>query len=79
MTYACPTWEFAADIDLLKWQLLQNKVLCTIGKFPRCTAVLEYHMAFQEPYIYEYIMKLCGQQAEVIQNYENANVRDVGK
>jgi hypothetical protein len=32
MTYACPTWEFAADIDL-KLQGLQNNVLCTIGEF----------------------------------------------
>jgi SET domain-containing protein len=24
-------------------------------------------------------MKLCRQQAEVIQNHENANVRDIGK
>jgi hypothetical protein len=26
-------------------------------------------------YIYDYITKLCRQQAEVIQNHENANVR----
>jgi hypothetical protein len=31
-------------------------------------------MAFQVPYIYNYTRKLCMQQAEVIQNYENANV-----
>jgi predicted nucleic acid-binding Zn ribbon protein len=36
-------------------------------------------MAFHVSYIYEYITKLCGQQAEVVQNYENANVRDTGK
>jgi hypothetical protein len=36
-------------------------------------------MAFQVPYIYEYVMKLCMQQAEVIQNHENANVHDVAK
>jgi hypothetical protein len=32
-------------------------------------------MAFQVPNIYDYIMKLCRQQAEAIQNHENANVR----
>jgi hypothetical protein len=31
--------------------------------------------AFNIPYIYDYITKLCRQQAEVIQNHENANVR----
>jgi predicted nucleic acid-binding Zn ribbon protein len=36
-------------------------------------------MAFHLPYIYDYITKLCGQQADVMQNHENANVRDVGK
>jgi nucleoid DNA-binding protein len=36
-------------------------------------------MAFQVSYIYDYITKLCKQQAEVIQNHENANFRDIGK
>jgi hypothetical protein len=35
MTYASPTWEFAANTHLLKLQRLQNKVLCTTGNFPR--------------------------------------------
>jgi hypothetical protein len=47
MIYACPTWEFATDMQLLKLQLLQNKVLGIIRKFPNCTAVRELHMAFQ--------------------------------
>jgi hypothetical protein len=33
-------------------------------------------MVFKLLYIYDYITKLCGQQAEVIQNHENANVRN---
>jgi methionine aminopeptidase len=36
-------------------------------------------MAFQVPYIFDYITKLCRHQVEVIQNHENANVRDFGK
>jgi hypothetical protein len=32
-------------------------------------------MAFQIPYVYDYINKSCRQQAEVIQNHENENVR----
>jgi hypothetical protein len=79
MTYACSAWEFVADTHLLKLQRLQNKVLRTTGKFPRCAPVREVHMAFQVPYIHDYITKLCRQQAEVIQNHENANVRDIGK
>jgi hypothetical protein len=33
------------------------------------------HEAFQIPYVYDYITKSCRQQAEVIQNHENENVR----
>jgi hypothetical protein len=29
--------------------------------------------------LYDYITKLCRQQAEVIQNHENANVRNIGQ
>jgi hypothetical protein len=39
----------------------------------------ELHMAFQVPYIYDYITKLCRQPAEVRQNNENANIGNVGK
>jgi hypothetical protein len=77
--YACFAWEFAADTRLLKLQSLQNEVLRTIGKFPSCTPARELHMAFQVQYNYDYVTKLCRQQAEVIQNHENANVRHIGK
>jgi hypothetical protein len=78
MTYACPAWEFAAECHLLKLKRLQNKVLCTIGNFPKRTSVRDMHKAFHIPYLYYYI-KSCRQQAEVIQNHENANVRYIGQ
>jgi hypothetical protein len=65
MTYACPTWEFAADTQLLNLQRLQNEAFLTICKFPNFTPVRELLMAFKVPYIYDYLMKLCRQQAEV--------------
>jgi hypothetical protein len=77
MTYVCPAWEFAADNHLLKLQCLQNKVFCTTGNFPRHTSIHDLQMAFKLPYIYDYITKLCRQQAEVIQNHENANVYNI--
>jgi hypothetical protein len=79
MTYACPAWEFAAYTYLLKLQGLQNKVLRTIGHFPRRTPVGELHVALDIPYVYDFISKLCRQQAEVIQNHVNANVRNIGQ
>jgi hypothetical protein len=37
------------------------------------------HVAFQIPYVYDYITKSCRQQAEVVQNHENENVRYTGQ
>jgi hypothetical protein len=59
MTYACPAWEFAADTHLLKLQGLQNKVLRTTGNFPGHAPVSELQKAFNIPYVYDYITKLC--------------------
>jgi hypothetical protein len=79
MTYSWPTWEFSVDTYLLKLQHLQIKVLCTTGNFPRSTSVPNLHTAFNLPYVYDYIPKLCRQQAEVIQNHENGHVRSTGQ
>jgi hypothetical protein len=79
MTYACPAWEFAAESHLLKLQRLQNKVLRTIGNFPRRTSVHDLHMVFQIPYFYDYITRSCRQQAQIVQNHENENVRYIGQ
>jgi hypothetical protein len=63
----------------MKLQHLQNKVLCTSGNYPRRTLVRNLHLAFQIPFVYDYITKLCRQQAEVIQNHHNENVRTIGQ
>jgi hypothetical protein len=59
-------------------QRLKNKVHRTIGNFPMRTAVRDLHLAFHLPYVYDYMTKLCGQQAEVILNHDNDNVRHIG-
>jgi hypothetical protein len=71
MTYACPAWEFVPESRLLKLQCLQNRVLRTIGNFLRSTSVRDMHDAFQIPYVCNYLIKSCRQQAEDIQNHEN--------
>jgi hypothetical protein len=58
---------------------LQNKVLRTIGNYPRRTPVRDLNMYFQIPFVYNYITKLSRQQAEVIQNHDNENVRTAGQ
>jgi hypothetical protein len=79
MNYACPAWEFAADTHLMKLQRLENKVLRTIGIFPRNIPIRDKHISFQIPYIYEYITKLCRQQAQIIKHHENIRVRNIGQ
>jgi hypothetical protein len=79
MTYAIPAWEFAADSHLMKFERLQNKDFRTIRNLPRSTPVRDLHMAFKIPYVYDNITKLCRQQAEVIQNHDNENVRNIGQ
>jgi hypothetical protein len=58
----------------MKLQRLQNKVRSTIGNFPRRTPVPCLNMAFKLQYLYK---KICRQQAEIIQNHENADVRNI--
>jgi hypothetical protein len=79
MTYACPTWEFAADTHVIKLQNLQNKVLRTIDNFPGRIPVREMHMAFHLPYVYDYMTKLRKQHATVILNHDNEIVRYTGQ
>jgi hypothetical protein len=40
---------------------------------------MSVHVAFQIPYVYDYITKSCRQQAEVNLNHENENVRYIGQ
>jgi hypothetical protein len=79
MTYASPAWEFAAHTHLMKLQRLQNKVLRTIGNFPRCTPVRDLHVVFEIPFVYDYVTKLCRQQAHVTQNHDNEKFRNIGQ
>jgi hypothetical protein len=59
----------------MKLQRLQNKVL-RIGNYPRRTQVRDFHMVFHFLFVYDYITKLCRQQADVILNHDNENVRN---
>jgi hypothetical protein len=39
----------------------------------------EISHGFPNTYIYDYVTKLCRQQAKGMQNHKNANVRDIGR
>jgi hypothetical protein len=59
----------------MQLQRLQNKLLRTIGKFPRNTPIRDMHIPFQIPYVYNYVTKLFRQEAQGIQHHENTHVR----
>jgi hypothetical protein len=44
-----------------------------------CTSVHNLHIALNLPYVYDYITKLCRQQAEVIQNHGSEHIRGIGQ
>jgi hypothetical protein len=52
----------------------KKQFLRTTDIFSGCTLVRYLYLAFQVPYIYDYVMNLCRQQAELIQNHENESV-----
>lgn len=41
--------------------------------------VRDLHVAFKTPHVYYFIIKLCRQRAEVIQNHHNINVCHIGQ
>jgi hypothetical protein len=49
------------------------------GKFPKNTLTRDMHISLQILYVYDYITKLCTQQAQVIQHHENTHVRNIGQ
>lgn len=78
-TYACSTWEFAADANFfLNLQHFQNQVVHSTGQFPGRKPVRELDKAFWLSYVYDCIIKMCRYLAEGIQN-EDAIVRGMGQ
>jgi hypothetical protein len=72
-----------AEVYLLKLQRLQNRVLRIIANVPRRSLVRDLHMVFgfQSSLCIRFysIIKLCRQQADVIQNHENERIRCIGQ
>jgi len=72
--------EFIAHSYLMiKFQRQQNRILCVIVNSARCPPIRTFHVAFQIPYVYDFITKTCRKQAEVLQNQYNVNVQNIGK
>jgi hypothetical protein len=61
MTYACPAWEFAASPLILKMHSQKNRVLHTVGNFPRGKPTRELHLTFEILRVYDCIANLSRQ------------------
>jgi hypothetical protein len=72
ITQACSVWEFVTDT-------LPIKLQCSTGNFPWPTPIREMQIGFHLPYVHDYMRKLCMQEAEVILNYDNENVRYIAQ
>jgi hypothetical protein len=80
MTYACPTWEFAANTPSVQIAESVKQGSPHHWQFSKVhTLVRELHKAFSILYIYNYMTRLCRKQAQTIQNHGNANVRNIGQ
>jgi hypothetical protein len=58
-------------------QRLQNSN--TLANFPMFTPVRDLHMVFNPPYVYDYIIKLCKQQAKAVPRHETDHIRSIGQ
>jgi hypothetical protein len=45
----------------------------------QATAIRDIHFALQVPYVYDYVTKLCRQQAQVIENHKNVHIAYTGQ
>jgi hypothetical protein len=59
----------------MQLQRLQNRLLLAVGNLVRCTPVPELRVVSRIPYVYDYVIKLCRTQAEVILKLVISNVR----
>jgi hypothetical protein len=79
MTQACPTWDYAADNQFLKLQLLENRILRAVRNLYRCTPVRKMYVTLKIHYVCGYITKLCMTQKNVVLKHDHPNVRDTGQ
>jgi len=79
VTYANSAREFAADSLLLKLRRLKSDVRRTVSNFLRRTANRDLRVDFKIPNLCQLVIQLCRQQAEVLRNHGNENVRLIGQ
>jgi len=70
LTYACPSWEFAADRNCSD---CKTESSAPFGNLPRYNPIRNF------PYLYDYVRQLCREQASVIHNHDNIVIRTNGQ
>jgi hypothetical protein len=78
-----PCLELIFTCDVTRQQTYIGRSVCAVrcpfSGFVSWAWEAGVEAAFKLPYVYDYIAKLCRQQAEVIQNHENENIRNIGQ
>jgi hypothetical protein len=64
---------------VLKLQRLQNNSVRAFEKFSERTPTRGLHGSCEIPYVYDFVTKLCRQQAGVVLKHEKADICSVGK
>jgi hypothetical protein len=73
LTYACLTWKFAAESQILKLQRQQNKVSA-----PLLINHATHRLVISTCRL-KFLTKLCREQETAIRNHENVNIRNIGQ
>jgi hypothetical protein len=71
MTYAHPAWEFVAEFACETRFSAPLEIFQGAHRPAICTSLSTFHM-------YDYVTKLCRQQAELLHNHENEHMFDKG-
>jgi hypothetical protein len=77
MSYVCPTWKLEADTNL-KSAAPSKQGSPLHWKFCKVHTDPHFVKHFDPSDRYDYIIKLFRQEAEVVQNHENEQVRSIG-
>jgi hypothetical protein len=79
LTYASPSWGYAANTYINKLQMFQNKVLRIITKLPRVTPIKTLHEQTGMPLIKDHIKGIASRLYLKSISSDNRQIRELGQ
>jgi hypothetical protein len=77
MTSASPDWKFRQTLLFFWCNACKTQFFARLTAIPMRTSIHDLHVAFQIPYLHDFIAKLRRRHSEVNQNHEKGNVRNI--